>query len=190
MVSQNTGQTRDPVSAVEWIICPHADFLGFFKGWNKQRRPPFYVFHSTGRSFTYLFSLIRRKDIWPWFYTHTLFFKNQFSLLLCFVYQGSWLSFFLLSLLPGQSQNIEYLERKKGKLANRLSISFVAFRDYYFSLGPPKKVLFEVIKGEKESMCACAWDLRQSADPAVSPGVLLTSSAMSDLLGMLFHLSL
>lgn len=107
-------------------------YFRFFKGWNKQWRPPFHVFHSMGRSFTYLFSLTRRKDIWPWFDTHTLFFKKQFSLLLCFVYQGSGLSFFLFSLLPGWSQNIEYLERKKGKLANRLSISFVSFRDYYF----------------------------------------------------------
>ena len=151
---QGRAEQRGPVSAVQWIICPHTAFR-VFKDWNRRRRP-LSLFSLTRRPATFLFSLIK-KVYGPDFIhmcTHVYFsLKSSFLYLLCFVLQDIWFSFlFLLSWLPGQSQNTEYLERKKGKPANRLPIFFVSFRDYCFSSDPPKTVLFEDDQG-KESVC-------------------------------------
>lgn len=90
-----------------------------------------------------------QNDTWPWTHTHTharahttdFSLKKQFSLFALFCLK-CYLILFSSSPFPGQSQNAEYLERKKGKLADRLPIFFTSFRDLLFFPRPTKEDSF------------------------------------------------
>lgn len=95
---------------------------------------------------------------------------------------------FSSSLFPGQSQNTEYFERKKGMPADRLPISSMSFRHVLFSSRPTEEDSFwrwsrrqrdrEVSPGEIHGLVVLLFNFSLSRPPLLPVEVFMISKSL------------